>query len=120
MDQNKLFNERIRELNDWRGERLVYIRKIVEKAAPSAELTWKWGSPVWTINGLLLSLGSFSDHVKIHFFNGASIPDTDGLFNAGLEAKQTRGIDIYKNDDINEKSLISLIKEAVKLNTHKV
>lgn len=119
MDVNELFDARVQDLKDWRGERLVELRKIVEKAAPDAELTWKWGSPVWTSNGLLLSLGSFSDHLKVHFFKGASLSDPDGLFNAGHEAKQTRGIDIYQNDSVDEKLLISLIKEAVKANTKK-
>lgn len=47
MDANKLFEERVRKLRDWRGEKLVQLRKIVEKVAPDAELTWKWSSPVW-------------------------------------------------------------------------
>jgi len=68
-------------------------------------------------NGLLLSLGSFSDYVKVHFFKGASVPDKNNLFNAGLEAKLTRGIDIYKNDSVDEKSLVNLIREAVNYNT---
>ena len=117
MDTNKLFITRINELKDWRGEMLTHLKIIVEKAAPNAELTWKWGSPVWTQNGLLLSLGSFSDHVKIHFFKGASLSDKNKLLNAGLEAKLTRGIDIVKNDSINEAKLIELIKEAVALNS---
>jgi len=117
VDVDKLFEERIRELIDWRGERLTQLRKIVEAAAPNAQLVWKWGSPVRMQNGLLLSLGSFSDHVKVHFFKGASVPDKNNLFNAGLEAKLTRGIDIYKNDSVDEKSLINLIKEAVNYNT---
>jgi hypothetical protein len=119
MDVDTLFKERIQELGDWRGERLIQLRKIVEKAAPVAELTWKWGSPVWTQNGLLLSLGSFSDHVKIHFFKGASVADADGLFNAGLEAKLTRGIDIFKDDTLDEGPLMALIEAAVNHNIKK-
>lgn len=119
MDVDKLFNERVTELKDWRGEVLSKLRKIVEKAAPQAELTWKWGSPVWVQNGLLLSLGSFSDHLKIHFFRGASLSDKSNLLNSGLDAKTTRGIDLFKNDKINEEKLIELISEAVTLNSEK-
>ncbi len=117
MDVNDLFETRIKELSDWRGEKLVILRRIVERAAPEAELTWKWGSPVWVQNGLILSLGSFSDHVKVHFFKGASLSDPNKILNAGLEAKLTRGIDIHENDRIDEESLIALIQEAVSLNT---
>ncbi len=116
MDVDKLFEDRIRDLGDWRGQRLVQLRKIVEKSAPEAELTWKWGSPVWAQNGLLLSLGSFSDHVKVHFFKGASLSDKNNLLNAGLEAKSTRGIDIFEKDNLPEDVLIELIKEAATFN----
>ncbi len=119
MDVNKLFDDRVQELKDWRGEKLVQLRKIVEEAAPDAELTWKWGSPVWTYKGLLLSLGSFSDHIKIHFFKGASIPDPEGLFNAGLEAKSTRGIDFFENDKVNKNGIKKLIRSALKANIKK-
>ena len=117
MDVNKLFDQRVKDLGDWRGEALSSLRKIVDEAAPDSELTWKWDSPVWTQNGLLLSLGSFSDHVKIHFFKGASIPDKEGVFNAGLEAKATRGVDIFEGENIDKTSLKKLISEAVTLNT---
>jgi len=116
MDTGKLFAERVRELGDWRGEMLKELRDIVVTSAPKAELTWKWGSPVWVSNGLLLSLGSFSDHVKIHFFKGASLSDPHHVLNAGLEAKVTRGIDIFKGDKINGKAIGDLIVQAVKLN----
>ena len=33
------------------------------------------------------------DHVKLNFFNGASLKDPKHLFNAGLDAKATRAID---------------------------
>lgn len=117
MDVDKLFLQRVSELKDWRGDGLSKLRKIVEKAAPKAELTWKWGSPVWVQNGLLLSLGSFSDHLKIHFFKGAFLKDKHKLLNAGLEAKTTRGINIFKNDTLNENKLIDLIKEAAAFNS---
>jgi len=117
MDVNKLFKEKVSELNDWRGEGLSQLRNIVEKAAPDAELTWKWGSPVWVQNGLLLSLGSFSDHLKVHFFKGASLLDKNKLLNAGLEAKTTRGVDIFEKDKIDEVTLIELVKEAVSINS---
>lgn len=116
MHAQKLFAERVKELDDWRGEMLVRLHDIVVTTAPKAELTWKWGCPVWVSNGLLLSLGSFADHVKIHFFKGASLADPHHVFNAGLEAKLTRGIDIFKGDVVPEKAITGLILEALQKN----
>ena len=47
---------------------------------------------------------------------GASLDDPHGLFNAGLDAKATRGIDIREGDAINEPALQDLVRAAVALN----
>jgi hypothetical protein len=44
------------------------------------------------------------------------LQDPKGLFNAGLEAKATRGIDFSEGADINETALKELIRAAVALN----
>ena len=57
------------------------------------------------------------DHVKANFFKGASLPDPAGLFNAGLEAKATRAIDLAEGDHLDEAAFRTLVKEAVAANT---
>jgi hypothetical protein len=61
----------------------------------------------------VVAAGVFKDHVKLNFFKGASLEDPNGLFNAGLEAKTTRGIDIHEGEDINESALKDLVRAAV-------
>ena len=119
MNPSELIDQRIVELNDWRGKLISRLRKIIHDTSPEIKEDWKWGSPVFTYNGLVCSLGSFSDHVKIHFFKGASLKDPKGLFNAGLEAKGTRGIDFFKDDQIAVADLKELIRLAVEQNTSK-
>jgi hypothetical protein len=63
---------------------------------------------------------AFKDKVKITFYLGAHLADSDKLFNNGLEGKQWRTIDIYKDDKINENSLKTLIQAAVDYNHVKV
>jgi len=41
------------------------------------------------------------------------LPDPDKLFNAALEGKQWRAIDLYKRDQINESSLRVLVRAVV-------
>jgi hypothetical protein len=74
------------------------------------------GTPVWTHNGNVISLGAFKEHVKINSFKGASLDDPNGLFNAGLEAKATRSIDLRENDPIDQQALHDLIRAAVNQN----
>jgi hypothetical protein len=62
------------------------------------------------------ALGAFADHIKINFFQGASLSDTHHLFNAGLEAKTSRSIDLHEGDKVNEAHLKGLIRAAVAAN----
>lgn len=106
----------IKELTDWRGKWVAQFRKLILKTAPEVTEDWKWGVPVWACNGNVVAAGVFKDHVKLNFFKGASLPDPKKLFNAGLEAKGTRAIDIAENDTINEPALKELIRAAVEFN----
>jgi len=109
----------INELGDWRGKILAHLRKLILDAAPGIVEEWKWNTPVWSHNKNVVAVGAFQDHVKVNFFQGALLNDPHGLFNAGLEAKTTRAIDIYRGDVINEAGLTELIRAAVALNSAK-
>jgi hypothetical protein len=116
MNASDQITRHIDDLHDWRGTLIAQIRKLVHDAAPAAIEEWKWNTPVWSQNGNLLAVGAFRDHVKINFFKGASLDDPHGLFNAGLEAKATRAIDIHENDRLKTAALKELIRAAVALN----
>ena len=117
MNASERITNHINELADWRGKLLARLRKLILDAAPSMVEEWKWNTPVWSRNKNVVAVGAFQDHVKVNFFQGASLNDPHGLFNAGLEAKRTRAIDIYKGDVINEAALKELIRAAVALNS---
>jgi len=106
----------INDLTDWRGTWIKKFRALILKTAPEVAEDWKWGVPVWTCKGNLVASGVFKDHVKLNFFKGASLPDPKKLFNAGLEAKATRAIDITEGDKLDEAALKDLIRAAVDFN----
>jgi len=118
MNASELIDHRIAELNDWRGERLARLRQLILDAAPGIVEEWKWDTPVWSQNGNVVAAGAFQDHVKLNFFQGALLEDHH-LFNAGLDAKATRAIDIYEGDKIDEAALNELVRAAVAVNTPK-
>jgi len=107
----------ITELSDWRGDMLARFRKLIREAAPDITEEWKWDTPVWAQKGNVVAAGAFKDHVKLNFFKGASLEDPKGLFNAGLDAKATRAIDLHEGDAIDESALKELIRAAVAYNT---
>ena len=106
----------INDLTDWRGTWIKKFRAMILKTVPEVSEDWKWGVPVWTYKGNVVASGVFKDHVKLNFFKGASLPDPKKLFNAGLEAKATRAIDIAEDDKVDEAALKDLIRAAVAFN----
>ena len=109
----------IKEIIDWRGKWVAKFRDLILKTAPEVTEEWKWGVPVWSYKGNVVASGVFKDHIKLNFFKGASLKDPKKLFNAGLEAKATRAIDISEGDKIDEAALKDLIRQAVALNSAK-
>ena len=95
------------------------LRRLIGDAAPNLVEEWKWNSPVWSHNGNVLAIGAFQDHVKINFFKGATLEDAQGIFNAGLDAKASRAIDIHEGERINEAAIKSLVRAAAALNDSK-
>ena len=49
----QLITNMIAELGDWRGKVLARLRKVILDAEPDLTEEWKWGTAVWTNNGLV-------------------------------------------------------------------
>lgn len=114
---SELIDDLIANLTDWRGTALSNIRRIIHEADPEIVEEWKWmGAPVWSHDGIICLANAFKDKVKLTFYEGASLPDPDRLFNNGLEGKKWRTIDFFKDDKINGRSLTILVQAAVKHN----
>ncbi|MGB8645275.1 MAG: DUF1801 domain-containing protein [Anaerolineae bacterium] len=117
MEPSEQIDQLIAGLDDWRGKMLADLRKIIRDADPEIVEEWKWmGSPCWSHNGLICVANAHKDKVKVTFSQGASLPDPDKLFNAGLEGNRWRAIDLYKGDKLKKRSLKVLIHSAVAYN----
>jgi hypothetical protein len=120
-----MIDRRIRELGDWRGSVLKRMRTLIHEADPEVVEEWKWqkatspGTPVWSHSGGICTGESYKEVVKLTFFHGASLKDPARLFNASLEGKTRRAIDIRKGDAIDEAAFKTLIRAAVALNAAK-
>jgi len=113
---SQLISMQIAKLDDWRGDVYLRVRELINEAVPGISEAWKWNTAVWESDGLVCAVGAFKDHVKINFFKGASLADPKGLFNAGLDAKGSRAIDIGKGAEIDEPALKELVRKAAAYN----
>ena len=115
---SRLIDGRIKELNDWRGEMLARVRRLIKQADAEVVEEWKWrGVPVWSHAGIICTGETYKSVVKMTFAKGASLEDPSGLFNSSLEGNTRRAIDFHAGDKIDEKALKALIRAAVTLNT---
>jgi hypothetical protein len=118
---SQLIDERIKELDDWRGTMLSKLRSLVKEADPDVVEEWKWrGVPTWYHDGMICTGESYKSVVKMTFAQGAALKDPSGLFNSSLEGNVRRAIDFHEGEKINEKAFKALISAAVKLNSSKV
>jgi hypothetical protein len=116
----QFIDEKIKQLDDWRGETLARIRRIVKQADPDIVEEVKWrGVPVWSHAGIVCTGEIYKNAVKMTFAKGASLEDPAGLFNASLDGNTRRAIDIHEGDRIDARALAALIRAAVALNTTK-
>ncbi|HVR27030.1 MAG TPA: DUF1801 domain-containing protein [Candidatus Polarisedimenticolia bacterium] len=112
-----LIDQLIAKLADWRGKTFASIRKSILEADREIIEEWKWmGSPVWSHDGIVAVGNAHKDKVKITFSHGASLPDPDKLFNAGLKGNAWRAIDFFEGDKVNQSALKNLVRSAVDFN----
>jgi hypothetical protein len=117
---SELIDERIAELDDWRGELLARLRALIHEADPEVLEEWKWrGVPTFEHDGIICTGETYKQVVKLTFAKGASLPDPKGLFNSSLEGSVRRAIDFHEGDKVDVRSLKALLRAAVALNESK-
>ncbi len=110
----------------WKGDILTQLRAAITQADPAVteEVKWKMpslpeGRPVWSHNGILCIAEVFKNDIKLAFFKGAQMKDSQQLFNARLNSKTDRAIEFREGDTVDEAALQALVHEAIRLNAAK-
>jgi len=117
MTPSEKIDQHIAGIADWRGKMLATIRRITLEADPAVTEDWKWmGSPVWYCDGMISVANAHKGKVKWTFHKGAHLADSDHVFNAGLDGREWRAIDILEDDRPNEAALRRLVKTAIAYN----
>lgn len=108
---------------DWRDERVQHLRSLIVQAAPDVVEEAKWrkasnpdGVPTFSLDGLICTVETYQDKVKVTFAKGASLDDPSGLFNASLDAGTRRAIDLLAGDALDDDGFVALVREALAAN----
>ena len=109
--------------SSWRNATIDRVRGLIEEAEPEIVEEAKWvkpsnpdGVPTFSCDGLVCTLETYRDKVKLTFARGASLEDPAGLFNASLDAGTRRAIDLYEDDELDRDAFVELVREAVSRN----
>jgi hypothetical protein len=117
---SKRIDERIAELDDWRGEMLGKVRSLLKEVDPKIVEEWKWmGTPVFSRDGIICTGETYKSVVKLTFAKGAFLPDPSGLFNSSLDGNMRRAIDIREGEKLKVPALKALVRSAIALNSSK-
>lgn len=113
MDASAQIDGYLNGLPSWQRGMTTRLRELIHEADPDISEAWKWDTPVFVHGTNICAIGAFADHVKVNFFKGAALNDSGGLFNAGLEAKTSRAIDLREGDHLDDEEFRALVREAV-------
>jgi hypothetical protein len=117
---SKRIDERVAELDDWRGEMLEKVRGLMKEVDPTIVEEWKWmGTPVFSRDGIICTGETYKSVVKLTFAKGAFLPDPSGLFNSSLDGNMRRAIDIKEGEKLKVPALKALVRSAITLNSSK-
>ncbi len=110
-------------MDDWRSKTVDSVRHLIHEAAPGVTEEVKWvkasnpdGVPTFSLSGLICTIETYKDKVKVTFAKGASLADPAGLFNASLDAGTRRAIDIQEDDFLDDSAFVELVRSAVAFN----
>ncbi|QVI29562.1 DUF1801 domain-containing protein [Mycolicibacterium neoaurum] len=108
---------------DWRIERVELLRSLITQAEPEVVEEVKWrkpsnpdGVPAFSLDGLICTVETYKDKVKLTLAKGASVNDPDHLFNTSLDASVRRAIDLREDNQLDAEAFKALIREAVRVN----
>jgi hypothetical protein len=108
---------------DWRTDTVDTLRTLVTRSDPDVVEEVKWrkptnpdGAPTFSSSGLVCTLETYKDKVKVTFAKGASLPDPAGLFNVSLDAGTRRAIDVREGEVVDADAFVGLVRAAVALN----
>jgi len=96
----------------WKRDVGRRLDTLIVRTVPGVRKAVKWNSPFYGIEGQgwFLSFHTFTNYVKVTFFQGASLRPVP----PGGKAKDARWIDIHE-DDLDEAQMATWIRQAAAL-----
>jgi hypothetical protein len=101
-------------LPEWQQEICDRVRDLVHAADPEVEETIKRKvQPYFVLEGNICALLAAKDHVNVFLYDGAIVPDPEGIITAGHDNKTARTVAVRRDEPINERALLAMFRQII-------
>ncbi len=101
-------------LPDWQQEICHQIRDLVHAADPEVSETIKRTTqPYFVLSGNICALLAAKDHVNVFLYDGAIVPDPQGIITAGHDNKTARTVAFREGGAINAPALAEMFWQII-------
>ncbi len=101
-------------LPDWQRAICREVRDLVHAADPEvAETIKRTNRPYFVLDGNVCALLATKDHVNVFLYDGAIVPDPEGIITGGYDNKTARTVAGYQGEKINKPALLAMFKQII-------
>ena len=98
----------------WQREIFSQVRDLVHAADPEVEETIKRSvQPYFVLDGNICAFLAAKDHVNIFLYDGAIVPDPEGIITAGHGNQTARTVGFRKDEKVNERALLTMFRQII-------
>ncbi|WBQ02571.1 DUF1801 domain-containing protein [Kribbella sp. CA-293567] len=107
-------DEYIDELPEWQQQICRRVRDLAHAADPELDETIKRTvQPYFVLQGNVCALLAARTHVNVFLYDGAIVPDPDGIITAGHHNKTARTVSFREGEPINEPALLAMFRQII-------
>jgi hypothetical protein len=104
----------IDRLPDWQQKICQQLRDLVHATDPEVVETIKRRvQPYFVLDGNVCALLAAKDHVNLFLYDGAIVPDPEGIITGGHDNKAARTVAFWHGDAINRRALGAMLKQII-------
>ena len=104
----------IAALPDWQQAICREVRELVHAADPEVTETIKRTTrPYFVLEGNICALLAARDHVNVFLYDGAIVPDPEGIITAGHTNKTARTVAVHQGEKLNARALLAMFKQII-------
>jgi hypothetical protein len=113
-DKDPRVDAYIATLPDWQQTICQNVRDLVHAADPEVTETIKrTDRPYFVLDGNICALQATKDHVNIFLYDGAIVPDPEGIITGGHDNKTARTVAVWQGDPINRHALGAIFQQII-------